>query len=406
MKITAIDLRKITPHYLRMGFPVSKWPKADIFLEDFLHETCIASWKWDISSIDEVSNNLSECAWDGFHLGFSFLLSDIVSINQNSENFINELIKFNSLYEKLHAVISYSVDPQMQRTWLKNEAIKILNSPTNLGYAIHKWRLKIPLIPNLIIRQICTRRLGIQAIKYDNLKRIEGEKALYLTLKQLELFDKKNTPINSINVDRRSQTFASDIILVYELSKEQNKYNIIKYLSSLKTNSVYIPALLCIWAFIDRFSISIRGCDWDINNILEKLSEFFNYLKKIFPLNINLTKSDKNIIYKFNGVVNGNLDIEFANISKWNQQKYKDILLRLNNLPCPANSDEIRSKILVFCVKYVVELKQNKNLQEPEPLSHKSPQYSLGFDNNSHDSELGMSSGNFNDDELKTDRGN
>src|SRR6266498_2468766 len=135
MKFNAVDLTRMTLNGLRFHpQPLSQWPVVEIDVDEVKEKTCIASWRWDVYSLNEISEGVSECAWDALHLGFSYLLVDIISLPQADLNIIQKVIEFSQLYESLHAVIAYKVDPQLKRAWLKNEAYKILNSPTQLWY--------------------------------------------------------------------------------------------------------------------------------------------------------------------------------------------------------------------------------------------------------------------------------
>src|SRR5260221_1502065 len=170
MKFKAVDLSRITPLDLRFNpQPPSKWPTVEIDVHEKWEDTCIASWKWDIATDNEISDKLSECVWDSLHLGFSYLLCDVVSLPQNDPDLSEKLIEFSQLYRSLHAVIAYTVDDEMKRPWLRNEAYKILESPTNLVYVYHKWKLRMPLLFSLVINQICIRRIGISEITTQNL---------------------------------------------------------------------------------------------------------------------------------------------------------------------------------------------------------------------------------------------
>jgi hypothetical protein len=103
------------------------------------------------------------------HLAFSYLLSDIVSLPQTAPDITQRLVTFSQLYESLHAVVAYQIDPNLKRAWLRSEAYKILKSPTRLAYIYRKWQLRIPLKFRLIINQICTRRLGLREFNAMNL---------------------------------------------------------------------------------------------------------------------------------------------------------------------------------------------------------------------------------------------
>src|SRR6266581_4625014 len=147
MKLRAVDISRFTPEdLLYRPQPISSWPTVEVEPSDVEEISSIASWKWDISSSDDVSSSLSECAWDALHLGFTYMFCDVVAIPQSDPNISQALVEFSELYGKLHAVVSYAVDPDLKRAWLRNEGTRILTSPTRLAYICHKWELRVPLI--------------------------------------------------------------------------------------------------------------------------------------------------------------------------------------------------------------------------------------------------------------------
>jgi hypothetical protein len=200
--------------------PISSWPRAKIRIGDAAAQTCIASWRRDVLSTDDASAGLSQCALDGLALGFRYMLADIISLRQDDPQLIEKIIEFSQCYQTLHAVVAYSVDPDLRRPWLRYEAYKILSSPTRLPYIYQKWRLSIPLIFSLIINQICTTRLGIE-IDSSRLFMCDGVSAAQMRMRDLKLVgtEIEGGAIRVINLDRRNQRYASDVLLVYELSR-------------------------------------------------------------------------------------------------------------------------------------------------------------------------------------------
>lgn len=387
--LKAFDLTKISPHFLRMGYPLSAWPTIDINVDDVKNKTCIASWRWDVDSLKQTSDRLSECAWDGIHMNFYYLLCDIVAIPQESIHKIQLLKTFSELYESLHAVIAYDTDPEMRRTWLKNEAIRILKSPTKLSYAYHKWKLRIPLIPSLTIRQICTRRLGLQDINVELLPLCDDPNAGELCLKELKLIKKDHRVLTSINIDRRAQKYASDILLVYELSLEYPRPLLIDKLSSIKSNSIIMPVLTIIWAFIEGLSISIRGCDWDTMVIIDWVNKVISDSSSKMS-NVFYQKNADSYTYNMQGGLQGNFLIELVSMPYILAPGFKDIFVRCHGKQAHVKSPGTSSQFLLCCLDYAEQLLSNHLIDEPDPLTSDSPQYELSFDKYDHHDTTGM----------------
>lgn len=309
MKFKAIDLTRITQDELRFGIPLCKWPTVEIDIDDdkVKEQTCIASWRWDINSIDEISNRMSECAWDALNFKFKFLLCDLISIPQDSSETIDLLITFSKLYYSLQSVVAYDTDVEIKRTWLKNEAIKILDSPTSLFYICHKWKLRVPLKFSLIIRQVCTRRLGLHELNFNEIDVCDTDEAYYLSLRDLNLLTRQTQrSITTISLDRRHQKYASDVLLVYEINKNSPRLSLVAKLNAIKSNSVVIPALLAIWAMVEGLSISIRGCDWDVDLISKWAYKILAQSAKELMGKIDIEVSDNQTIL-VKGTINGAL---------------------------------------------------------------------------------------------------
>jgi len=384
MKLTAVDLSRITGDDLRFRpQPVSEWPTVEIEVDDVREHTCIASWRRDVESPDEISNRMSECAWDALHLGFSYLLCDIVTIPQAAPDLPTKIIEFSRLYESLHAVIAYEVDPDIKRIWLRHEARMILRSPTKLPYVYNKWRLQIPLRFSLVIRQICTRRLGMHDINTEKLSLCDDDESYELSLRDLELFKGRlqDSDIVTISLDRRHQTFASDVLLVYELNLTDPRLTLIAKLSRLQSNSVGIPALVAIWAMIEGLTVSVRGCDWDVANIVEwikaTLHESCNSINEV--VNVEATQDGSEI--SLGGAIEGTMRLQIVGLPKvLAMDQPKNLFVYNRGEPATANDRLVVSGFLEACIEFIHRSIEDRSLQEPIPLSADAPQPELIFD--------------------------
>ena len=137
-------------------------------------------------------------------LGFRYMLADIISLRQDDPQLIEKVIEFSRFYQTLHAVVAYSVDPDLQRPWLRYEAYRILSSPTRLPYIYQKWKLSIPLIFSLIINQICATRLGIEVNSSRHFM-CDGASAGQMRMRDLKLVGTQieGGAIRVINLDRK-----------------------------------------------------------------------------------------------------------------------------------------------------------------------------------------------------------
>jgi hypothetical protein len=100
----AVDLSRMSKGDLaQRPRPLSSWPTANIKISDVHQQTCIASWKRDTSSVHQISNRMSECAWDGITMGFRYMLADVISLPQDDPHVIEKVIEFSTLYEVLHS---------------------------------------------------------------------------------------------------------------------------------------------------------------------------------------------------------------------------------------------------------------------------------------------------------------
>lgn len=390
MEFKVVDLKLLNKPDLQFNpVPIAEWPTALIDIEENKEDVCIASWHWDIKSDAEISNNLSECAWDALSLRFQYMLCDIVSLDQKSGELSSKLIIYSSYYRLLHCVISYHVDDDLKRPWLSYEAGNILESPTFLGYLYHKWKLRVPLIFSLLIKQVAVRRLGITEINENKLYLCDTDEANYLRIDDLDLF--KNVSLKKkikvINLDRQDQTYASDCLLIYELSSFQPRNELIGDLKKLESNCILIPALLTIWAMADGFSISIKGCDWDIQSII-------SWIFKI--LEANLSHLDENTTLKFDKespqvIFQGESFSEIYQLEIQSPtgrlaiiQKNDDLFCRFLDREMKFVTAKTKQEFLYSCLNYALTQITNKMVSEPEPLTTDHPKYRLVLDSYYH----------------------
>jgi len=160
--LNAVDLRAVgESRFESEAIRVAEVPRVKILVKDCVYEAAIASWRRDIDQENGSSVKLRKCMIEAKRSGFLYLLVDIISIEEDSDEVIYQVIEFSKLYNNLRSIICYEIDDDLKRPWLRNEALRILNSPTRLGYALAKWQFRLPLRPSLHLRQVCHRRLGI-----------------------------------------------------------------------------------------------------------------------------------------------------------------------------------------------------------------------------------------------------
>jgi hypothetical protein len=247
-RLDAIDLRSIDENKLeRDGIPVGEIPRVKILVKDCADATAIASWRHDTSHGGILSHSLRNCILEARRWGLFYLLVDVISIEQgNDKVIIHQVIEFSKLYSSLKSIIAYDIEVDIWRPWLRNEAFRIMNSPTSLRYALSKWELGIPLRPSLLIRQVCNRRLGMSNLNVNRLKLCDTYVGSHAIMSDLELTKNSdpNKPFGIINVNARRRQYASDILLIFEINRECVREALVKRLVSFKSNSVVVPALI------------------------------------------------------------------------------------------------------------------------------------------------------------------
>ncbi len=277
---------------------------------------------------------------DAHNLSFRYMLCDMISIPQQAPNLTELIIEFSKLYSKLHVVMSYDVDVDLARPWIRHEAYQLLSSPTSLAYLLHKWDLGIPLLNSLLINQVCGRRLGLAGFRKDLLPLCDSEHANYITIRDLQLLatEALDRPGSTISLDRRCQTYASDAILVYELRVFPERPQLIDKLRRLSSNNTAVPAVCIIWAMLDGLSVSIRGCDWDISCVTEICCAAIETTCKKLDIEFSVT-SDKNGTHvSLRGAITTSAYLEVTDLP--GRLSGKEILL-VRCLDQPANAREL-----------------------------------------------------------------
>lgn len=384
----AVDLSRLRKEDLvKRPQPPSAWPKTKIRLRDVQGETCIASWRRDVLSGDEISNRLSECAWDGITMGFRYMLADLISLRQDDPLLDDKIIEFSQFYGRLHAVIAYQVDPDIQRPWLRNEAVHILGSPTQLPYVQLKWKLRLPLLLSLTINQICTRRLGLFDINTSRLFMCDSLTGAQMRMCDLNLAaaNKRLSAISVINLDRRHQLYASDVALIYEINQPEHRPARIAKLQRMRSNSIVVPALLAIWSMIEGLSLSVRGVDWPVPEILHWIECLMRTASGQMLGRVGF-KTEGSSAFTLFGEIKGTLrpDIQEAGGFIAAIHKIPDMLVRCRNQKAENSSANAEQEFLEHCLDAAVAAIHEAIVDEPRPLSDDAPQYSLGFDDREH----------------------
>ncbi len=388
----AIDLSRIRPEELyRRPRPIACWPTVTIRIDDVREKTCIASWRRDVMSSHAVSQRLSECAWDALHLGFSYLLCDLVSLPQDAPDIAPKLIKFNKLYGILHAVVAYDADRDLRRTWIMPEARGIVMSPTALSYILQRWKVSdVPLAASLTIRQICRKRLGIDNLNVARLSLVDTDQVAKVRFLDLALID--NTRISNvygtINLDRRSQAFASDVLLVYEANGEVPRFGLIAKLAALRSNCLAIPALILIWAMLEGLRVSIRGCDWPAAQILQQMDQILRFACQRSAHEVHLRAEEQYRHIVLEGALERRLVLELKDSPLTHQARsMQDIWAYGQGERTVADGQKITWGLLGTSIDFVQAHLNSGAIAEPLALDTAAGQYTLSFDNDHYDAE-------------------
>jgi hypothetical protein len=337
---------------------------------------------------------MSACAWDAMQLGFSYLLCDLISLPQEAPDIIEKLIEFNGLYRSLHAVLAHHVDPDLTRTWIKAEARTVLMSPTSLSYVFQRWEIdeELGLKPSLTIRQICRRRLGLR-IKTERLHICDTDGVHRLTCKDLGLMDETHLakPYVTLNLDRRSQTYASDVLLVYEAGLPLPRPALISRLRALESNSAATASLVLIWAMIEGLSVSVRGCDWLAADVVRHTHDILHHACHELHEKVNLSVGEHGRRFTVNGEIEGSLRLELRSPPATHvEEGLKDIWAFCRDAPAVADDAAILDEFLEECVDWVQSALQDGTVGEPPPLAADMGRYTLAFDDALHHDTDGM----------------
>ena len=182
----------------------------------------------------------------------------------------------------------------------------------------------------------------------------------------------------TISLDRRHQTFASDVLLVYELNLRHPRPTLISRLSSLQSNNVGIPALVAIWAMIEGLTISVRGCDWDVTSIVEwikaTLRESCNNINEL--VNVEVTQDGTEILLR--GAIEGTMRPQIVGPPKMlGIDGPKNLFVYNRGERAKMNDSLVVSRLLEACIEFIHGSIKDQSLQEPALLSTDAPQYEL-----------------------------
>lgn len=395
-KYTALDIHRISNDELDHQ-PVSHWSTVDILIEDSHETACIASWRRDVESSSQVSQKLAGCVRDARELGYSYLLCDLVSLPQQAPDTIERLIEFNQLYTSLHAVLAHDVDVDLRRTWIMAEARRVLQSRTSLSYVLKKWQLSSTRMEtkpdedsciqsgSITMRQICRMRLGLQEINTRNLGLCDSKCVEAFACKDLNLMDGHPAkPYVTLSLDRRRQAYASDVLLVWEVSRDVPHWPLIGKLRRLMSNSAAVASLVLIWAMVEGISVSVRGCDWPAGEIVSLTADILSACCEE-DRDLSLSNSDKGRRFTLSGAIEASLSMRvMAQPGSHSAEGSEDVWVFCRDTPAAAEEPSRLSGFLEACVSWVHSAHELGLVKEPPPLCFSSPRYTLDFDDEPH----------------------
>lgn len=369
----AIDLRAIDERSLQAAITVASLPRTRICVKDCSDESAIASWRRDVSEDHEPSKNLTQCVLEAKRSKFFYLLLDMVSIQQDSADVGRQIIDFSHLYSHLRSIIVYKIDDEIRRPWLRNEALRILNSPTRLGYVLGKWGGDVPLRPSLLMRQLVNRRLGISGSNLSRFKLCDTYLSGHMVLSDLEITKdlNPNLPFTSINFDLRRQKYASDVLLIFEINRDSVRESLVNRLVDFKSNSIVVPALACIWASTEGLSVTFRWSDWDSKEILNRLDDMIRQIIKASNSTVNVQREPDSWRFCFEGDISGDFS---ANILSYDgnkimqqlissQQGY-DLMIRCGGTPLEFRDSQTKEAFLSVSLDLAIKMKHAESLSE------------------------------------------
>jgi len=373
--------------------PIAHWPTVTIRVEDVREKTCIASWRRDVMSSQAVSRRLSECAWDALYLGFSYLLCDLVSLPQDAPDIAPRLIKFNQLYSSLHAVVAHDADRDLRRTWIRAEARNIVMSPTALSYILQRWTASAaPLAPSLTIRQICRRRLGIHNLNIARLSLCDTDGVTKLAFHDLALIDTTvSKAYSTVNLDRRGQAFASDVLLVYETSLPVPRFGLIAKLAALRSNCVAVPALILVWAMVEGLRVSVRGCDWPAAEVIQHVHQILRFVCQTVATEVHLRVERQYRHIGLEGPIEGGLLLELKDSPVTHKTRsMQDIWAYGHGARTVNDGRKIASALLDASIDFVQARLTSGAIVKPWVLDSDADQYTLSFDDVGHHDDEGL----------------
>ena len=97
-----------------------------IFQEPSPSTSCIVSWRWAHSDPIKNLERLSRIRAKVFACGFEMFMIDLVSVDQENERRIEQVIDFSRFYNTLPVVTSYpssNVSPFQHRGWIIHETV-------------------------------------------------------------------------------------------------------------------------------------------------------------------------------------------------------------------------------------------------------------------------------------------
>lgn len=104
----------------------------------------IASWRWDVAGPDQFSMNVAAAVCAAIQRGHSYLLLDLVSIDQRSDTLAQDVQHFGRYYGKLPVIAAYDVPGEanwlmtMRRPWIFSEVRATHGNENPITYASHQ----------------------------------------------------------------------------------------------------------------------------------------------------------------------------------------------------------------------------------------------------------------------------
>src|SRR5262249_36103782 len=103
--------------------------------------------------------------------------------------------------------------------------------------------------------------------------------------------------------------YASDVLLIHELGRAEQRPSLIAKLRTLRSNSVAVPALIAIWAMMEGLSLNVRGCDWNVPEVCEWIGRIMRNTTIEMSTEVEL-KTESNTVFVLTGAIEGRLHVE------------------------------------------------------------------------------------------------